>query len=176
MKFFPYKKYLPGLLICLAILFPVEKVKAQCSICTTHIIGSDSLTYTVSIGQTLCVDSTGILKGTIVLNGGTICNKGIFNPASVTFTSGELHNYGNAQVNFNSTLGTSLTWINYGGSILNLNGSLTVSGGSFSNEGILNVETTLTFSSGTFSNQNIINCATLAGSGTITNTGIINSN
>jgi len=163
-------------LFCLLMSLQVERTKAQCTVCTTHIIGIDTLSYTVTTGQTLCIDSIGVLNGNIVLSGGTICNKGVFNPASLTLTSGTIYNYGNAQINSNSTLGSSLTWNNYGGSILNLSGTMTVSGGTVSNDGIMNVETTLDFSSGTFSNQNIINCSTLTGSGTIVNTGIINSN
>jgi len=166
---------LTGVLLALFCLLACQKNFAQCTVCTTHILGLDSGTYTVTIGQTLCVDSTGVLAGTVILNGGTICNKGVFKPGTLTLTSGTFYNYGSAAVTSNVTFGSSLSWTNYGGSILNLEGSLTVSGATVSNDGILNVETTLTFSSGSFSNSNIINCSSLTGSGTISNTGTIKS-
>lgn len=169
------KRSLTKILVLFFLFFGGEKIFSQCTICTTTILGIDSNTYTVTIGQTFCVDSTGIFNGTVILNGGTICNRGSFKPSSVTFTSGTFYNYGSAAIITNTTFGSSISWTNYGGSILNLDGSLTVSGGTMSNDGILNVDSTLTFSSGTFSNSKIINCTSLTGSGTISNTGTINS-
>lgn len=63
-----------------------------CSNCTWHITGNDTSSYTIGTGQTLCVDTSGIVTGTIILQGGTICNNGTVSVSGITLSSGMVVN------------------------------------------------------------------------------------
>lgn len=147
----------------------------SCGTCSINITSLDSSSYTVNSGETFCVDTTGNFVGTITLNGGTICNRGVFSAKVLTINNGVLSNYSNLSINTNASFGSSCQLNNYGGAILNVNGSLTVSGASIVNDGIINIYQNIS-NSGSVTNTNIINCYQLTGSGTVNNTGVINQN
>ncbi len=148
----------------------------SCGTCSINITSLDSSSYTVNSGVTFCVDTTGNFVGTIVLNGGTLCNKGLFKPKTITLTSGILSNYGNSSLNSSITIGSSIQVSNSEDAIININGTLTNSGGSITNDGIMNVDQNIQNNSGTIINNSVINCTQITGSGTLTNTGKINTN
>ena len=165
------------LFLLIVVLFFTSTANSQsCGTCSINITGFDTLAYTVNAGQTFCVDTTGNFQGKLTLNGGSVCNKGLFSPTQMTLTAGALNNYGNCSFPIAATLNSGLTVTNNSGSILNINGNLGMSGGSFNNSGITNISSSLTNTSGTLTNAGILNCTTLSGSNTVTNTGVINSN
>ncbi|MGL4597087.1 MAG: hypothetical protein ACRCYO_06155, partial [Bacteroidia bacterium] len=76
---------------------------AQCIPCessgNTYTITSSSTTnYTLTAGQSLYIEPSGTYTGTLVLNGGTVCNAGIFSPANFTFYDGTLTNTATATI------------------------------------------------------------------------------
>lgn len=169
-------KFIVRIFIAL-ILFSCFNAKAQtCGTCSINITSLDSSNYTVNTGQILCVDTTGNFVGTITLNGGTICNKGIFNPQAITFTSGSVSNYGNTSLNGSVTLGSAGQITNNSDAIMNINGGLTNGGGTLTNDGIINVSQTIQNTSGVITNNSIINCVQISGGGTLNNNGKINTN
>ncbi|MDX2172818.1 MAG: hypothetical protein SFY56_06840 [Bacteroidota bacterium] len=165
------------LIFLLSLVFVMgTQLKAQtCGTCSVNITSTDTLNYTVNAGQNFCVAKNGNFSGNIILNGGTICVSGFFNPKSITVNSGTLNNYGTLSINNSITLGSGLTLTNNPGAIVNINGSITLNSATLSNSGIINVDQTLS-NSGTVNNTSIINCTTVSGSGTLNDTGIINSN
>lgn len=164
-------------ILCLGILFYTATVNAQtCGTCTLNITAMDTTAYTISTGQTLCIDTTGNYTGNIIIAGGTVCNKGFFNPKSISFQSGSINNYSSSNLKLNVTVSSGASIVNGDGAILGVAGSLTLSGGTLLNSGIMNVEQSVTNSSGSFTNSNILNCRSLTGNNTLTNTGVINSN
>jgi hypothetical protein len=176
-------------LYIIVLLIAAHQVKSQssCNSCTSgistndtllHIVTSvDTTSYTITTGQTFCITNTGTFRGTIIINGGTVCNKGRFFPKSLTFSSGVIFNNNNARIKTALSLGSSTTLNNNSGAVLNLNGNLGISGGTLYNEGLINVNADIQNNSGSFSNKTIINCNTLSGSNTIVNysIGIINT-
>lgn len=166
------------LIFLLSLVFALgTQLKAQtCGTCSVNITSFDTLAYTINVGQTFCVDTTGNFSGTIILNGGTVCNKGFFNPSSITFNSGTIANYGNTSVALSISIGNNKTIINNADAIFNITGGITMSGGNFTNNGITNISQNITNTSGTINNTGILNCVQLTGSNAITNTGVINSN
>jgi hypothetical protein len=118
----------------------------------------------------------GYFTGSITLNGGTVCNKGFFKPTVLVINSGTLNNISNMSLDGSIVLGTNISFVNSPGAIFSVNGSLTISGGAFINDGITNIETNLVNTSGSVTNTSIINCTQVSGGNAITNTGIINSN
>lgn len=152
------------------------KVTAQsCSGCSTSITGNDTLTYNVGSGQILCVTNSGNFLGKITINGGTVCVTGNFNPNSITINSGVIINNGNTTLNSSITFGSNFQMSNSSGAILSISGDLTLSASTITNDGIINVVNAIS-NSGTITNSNIINCVQITGSGSLNNTGIINSN
>lgn len=162
-------------IVLLAFLY-VNGNAQTCGTCSTNISSLDSSSYTINSGQTFCVDTTGNFVGTITLNGGSICVKGIFNPGNFTFTSGTINNYGNVSLNNSLSIGSNVQLNNNSDAVININGILTMSGGTFTNNGVINVDQNISNSSGSIVNTSIINCVQISGSGTLNNTGIINSN
>jgi len=162
-------------LICCFIILSIS-AKAQCTGCTINVTDIDTNSYTLTAGQVLCVDTNGVIKGNITLNGGTICNKGIFKPENFTVSTGEITNNGNMSLPTVLSLNTGTTLTNGVSSVINFTGNLTLGGSTFTNNGVINIESTLQNNSGTATNNSIINCQVVAGSGTITNNGVINSN
>ena len=160
-------------------LMSISAVNAQsCGNCTVNITDYNTLSYTVNTGQTFCVDTTGIFEGVITLNGGTVCNKGTFNPNTITFNSGTINNYANMMLDNNFTLNTGAILLSDSSAVTTFRGDFTINGGSFTNNGISNIKNNITFSSGTFSNSAVVNCKLLSGANlaAITDTGIINKN
>lgn len=157
-------------------VFIAISVKSQCTTCTVNVTGTDTTSYTVLSGQTLCIDTSGAFTGIVILNGGTVCNNGIFKPATFTYTSGSINNQGNMTINSDLSLvnGSSLT--NSINGIVALSGNIILNGTTINNIGIMNISQNIQFNSGTFNNENIINVNNVTGSGVINNTGILNSN
>lgn len=151
------------------------KSQTTCSSCSVNITSADTLNYTVGSGQTFCISKNGNYTGNIILNGGTICVSGFFNPKTITVNAGTLNNYGTVSINTSITLGSGLTLTNNSGAIVNINGSINLNAATLTNNGIVNIDQTLS-NAGTITNTSIINCAILSGSGTLNDTGIINSN
>ena len=150
--------------------------EAQCADCTINVSGIDTTSYTLIPGQKLCIDTTGLITGVIVLNGGSICNYGIFKPSSFTYSSGSINNEGNMTLSANINLPSNTTLTNSITGILTITGNATLNGTAITNNGIMNINQNIQFNSGTFTNDNIINVNLLSGAGVITNTGSINSN
>lgn len=161
--------------IALSFMFCIKPLAAQnCGSCSVSIDSTSSSAYTVSAGQTFCIDTTGNFIGSIVLNGGTVCNKGVFEPQSLTLISGDIYNYSIFKCDTSLALGTAINLYCETQSFTNINGAFTISG-SYTNKGITNVSDSLSYAAGTFNNSGIINCRLLLEliSG-ITNSGIIN--
>ncbi|MBL4577455.1 MAG: T9SS type A sorting domain-containing protein, partial [Flavobacteriales bacterium] len=68
-------------------------------------------------GQTLCITSTGVLQGDLVVNQGSVCNEGTINSTAITMTNGTFTNYGT---------------INSDGMVM--------AGGDFTNDGPVNID------------------------------------
>lgn len=151
-------------------------VKSQCTSCTINVTDIDTTSYTLISGQTLCVDTNGVILGTIVLSGGSICNNGVFRPASFTYSAGSINNIGNMTINSDLSLPSGSSLSNSITGIISLSGSIILNGTSISNSGIMNITQNIQFNSGTFNNENIINVNVVSGSGSINNTGTLNSN
>lgn len=165
------------LFFTLFLIFSKNIINAQnCSTCNTVINNSDTSAIVLNIGETLCIDTMGYFSGTIVLNGGNVCNKGFFKPISITYNSGVITNYANTSIDANLAIPTGVTVNNEPGAIITINGTLTISGGVYNNNGISNVDSSINNNAGTLSNTSIINCTQLTGSNSINNTGIINAN
>lgn len=165
------------LLLLTAFVFITLLNKAQtCATCSINVSGYDTTNYTINSGQTLCIDTTGNFSGNITLNGGSICNKGIFSPAVINFTNGMIDNYGSSNLPGPLILSNNLVYNNKQDAITNITGSITVNGGVLTNFGILNVSQGFTNNSGTINNGGILNCLQLSGTNTISNNGVINSN
>lgn len=151
-------------------------VKAQtCGTCSVTVSSLSSAAYTVNNGQTLCLDSTAKYTGNITLNGGTLCNKGMFKPDTFLFVSGSLVNYGTVVISGSLSVGSGKSIYSEKKSFVRINGDFALSGGNLTNKGIVNIKNNINYSTGTFNNSGIINCRVLSGATTsITNTGIIN--
>ncbi len=163
-------------LIITAIIFIVSigiSRGQSCNNCNSIISGYDTLSYTVNSGQTLCIDSSAIVSGTITLNGGTICNKGFINAKAFNFNSGTINNYSNITLNFSLVIPLNSNLIIDSNAVINLNGGLT-NNGTITNTGFINTTDNVQ-NNGSVTNNNVINCDHLTGAG-ITNNGLINSN
>ena len=168
-----FKLVLSAIVFCTLI----ASSKAQtCGSCTENITGRDTLSYTVTTGQTFCIDTMGIFEGVITVSGGNVCNRGLFNPKTIVVSSGTINNYSNMIINSSFTLTTGATLFSDNSTLLTFRGDITISGGTVTNNGIANVKGNIAFNSGTFSNSSIINCRLLSGANvaSITNSGIIN--
>ncbi|MCE3226608.1 MAG: hypothetical protein K0S32_1159 [Bacteroidetes bacterium] len=156
---------------------PFISKSQTCLPCTYTVTGVSNTSFTVNTGQTLCLDSLTKFSGTVTLNGGTVCNKGFFNPSALIFNSGTIYNYHNILLNNVFTLNTNCSLFNIKRSSLKITGTFAIAGGNFDNKGISSVLNPLSFNSGTFNNSGIINCKGLTGNTSgIVNTGIINKN
>jgi hypothetical protein len=174
LKFFMMRRF--KLIFAFAFISLFKLSSQTCAGCGTNVASLDSSAYTVNSGETFCIDSTGNFIGTLTLNGGTVCNKGLFAPKAFAFSGGTINNYGNATVKSSLSFDSSSGLNNGGGSILNIVGNITVAGGAVVNDGIMNVDQSILNNSGSLSNSSIINCSQLTGGGSLTNTGAINKN
>jgi hypothetical protein len=165
------------LIILSFVLFFAKLGHSQtCGTCTVNVTTLDSASYTINTGQILCVDTTGNFIGTVTLNGGTVCNKGLFNPKIINLTSGTVSNYSNASFKSALSIGSSIQLINNADAIMSIAGNLTVGGGTVTNSGIININQVLQNNSGSLTNSSVINCSQMTGNGPLNNTGVINAN
>ena len=88
---------------------------AQCSSCTISITGHDASDHVVTIGQVLCIASTGTATGHIyVSSGGIVCNQGHINSTALFVSGGgELDNYGVINIDTFYIAGPSTILNNY---------------------------------------------------------------
>jgi phage baseplate assembly protein gpV len=161
--------------VCFFILYDAN---AQiCSTCSVTISGSDTSAYTVNTGETLCLDSLAEFTGSITLNGGVICNKGIFNPFVMTATTGTIHNQCIVTVRDSAySFNSGVVLVNTESGYIFVDGDCTLNGASILNSGILRSRKSIIFNSGQITNTAILNCKALSGASisTIINSGIIN--
>lgn len=144
------------LLFALILMSFNQNLNAQCSGCTTTVTPGVA-SYTAASGQTLCVAGGVNYTGTLVLNGGTICNSGTIN--NITFLKGTFLNYGTyntGNVSMNITANVNIE--NYNGSRITM-GSLTFSATAATRILALNIYrgSTATFTSSILKNAGIIN-------------------
>lgn len=153
-------------------------LKSQtCSVCNISLNQVDSSNYIITSGQTLCLDSNAVFTGTITINGGVVCNKGLINPKQFNFQSGTILNYTNISLTSSLNVGANCVLEIKDGATLNLNNAvLSLSGGQIENNGVISVIGTINVNSGAFNNMNLINSSVLNGAASINNSGIINTN
>lgn len=156
----------------------VSSFKAQCSSCSTVVNASDTSNLVVASGQTVCFDSLSVFNGTLTLNGGSVCNKGLFKPARLVWQSGQFTNYGNVSIEgYDLVLGGNSVFTSMQGSIMNItNGDFKLQGGILDNWGVIIILGTMHNVSGTLNNYDLINCNMFNGNVPTINTGHINSN
>ncbi|MDI9341682.1 MAG: hypothetical protein QM534_14015 [Sediminibacterium sp.] len=160
----------------LLLVFLAFKFSAQnCSTCSVTINDNSSSSYTINAGHTLCIDSLGNFEGSIVINGGLLCNKGIFSPSTVIFSGGTIQNYGLMTYPGNVLLTNGITLNNLPSGVINITGMLELNGGIIDNQGVWNVKKGLINTMGGFTNSGIFNCEHLSGSNTISNSGTLNT-
>ncbi|MBL4734556.1 MAG: hypothetical protein JKY18_04295, partial [Flavobacteriales bacterium] len=103
---------------CFALVLFSGTVRAQsCTGCTITISGVETAPQVIFGGQTLCITSTGVLQGDLVVNQGSVCNEGTINSTAITMTNGTFTNYGT----------------------INSNGMI-MAGGDFTNDGPANID------------------------------------
>lgn len=175
-KSMPMKPIAKFFIVSISLLASIQLKSQTCGACSINVNSLDSTSYSINAGETFCVDTAGNFIGTITLNGGTICNKGIFNPSSIQFNNGTISNYGNTSLKTSVTIATNAILTNNADAVMNINGGITNSGGTLTNNGIINVDLNIQNNSGSITNNSIINCTQLTGSGTLTNNGKINTN
>ncbi len=99
-----FRKFLVPVVLFLNLL---QYAKAQsCNgTCNYNITTNyDFGTYTIAIGEQLCIPAGITFIGTITLNGGTVCNEGILAPFNIVVQSGIINNYGSIRYNGTLTL------------------------------------------------------------------------
>jgi hypothetical protein len=174
--YFGGKNHMKHFLFLSTLFLLVTASRSQsCGTCSINITTLDSGTYVVSAGEILCLDSTGNFIGTITLNGGTVCNKGLFYPKSISFNSGTINNFGNLKFT-TIVLSSGRILNNKADGVASFGTDLILSGGSFSNEGITNVGNGISNNTGDFFNAGVLNCVHMNGSNAVSNSGIINTN
>lgn len=84
------------LLIISAIVLFNGNVNAQCSSgCTYNVSGLSTASFYITVGQKLCIASTGTLTGRVAVSGGTVCNQGKIQTTAVLIANGGIFdNYG----------------------------------------------------------------------------------
>ncbi len=160
-------------MMCLFMLGTLTSRAQICNACNVLISESSSGSYTVNAGETFCVDSVGNFDGSVVLNGGSICNKGIFKPVSIILINGSIQNFGLFTFSSGQVFSTNLVFTNDGEGIVNFVNSLEINGGSLLNAGVCNIKLNLLNTSGTITNTGILNCDQLVGSNTLLNNGTL---
>jgi len=161
--------------IILGLFLITVLVKSQsCSVCNFNSSQNDTSNYTVQVGEVLCIDSLSTFLGSVTLNGGTICNAGFLNPKQLVLNSGSILNSGNITLNTSLMISSGLSITISESSVINVAGTLTISGGSITNNGFINVSDVIQNNAGTITNQNVINCLHLIGNPIAT--GIVNTN
>lgn len=154
----------------------INLLKAQnCTTCNININNSETASYTVTQGQTLCIDSTGSFLGKLVMDGGTLCNKGFFNPTELIVLSGAVINHANITLGNSLTLPSNSSLSILEGSVINIAGEFINNGSSITNLGFINVSGNISNNSGTFTNDNVVSCSQII-IGTIINNAVVNTN
>ena len=186
-------KEISKILFSMLILSSHYFAEAQnCTGCTITVTGTSNSTYVLSPGQTLCVAASGTVTGTIVLTGGTVCNEGTLIPATISYSSGIIKNYGSATVSSLSLSGNCTVINNTGATFtcstlsvsspnavfnnngaFNVNGSASKSAGTFNNTGTMTFSSSFNNSGGAFSNNLT---GTINVTGNFSNGGTISSN
>lgn len=151
---------------------------SQCDNCNTYVNQLDTNIYSLNAGQTICFDTLSTFGGTIIVNGGTVCNKGLFKPKEIQLISGQIFNYSNISIeNTNITIPSGVQITTIDGSVFNLTSALfKISGGILQNGGVLTITGNMENQSGTLNNTGQIHCEQFTGNPPTINTGIINSN
>ena len=170
----------PLLSLLLFSLFFTSTSKAQtCNTCTVHITGNDTSSYTISTGQTLCIDSGYAFTKNITLNGGNICISGVFSPTSFTNNGGTLTINPNAVFIYQADLNLGALQITLSEkSVLNVLGKLTLDNTSkINNKGSINTSNNIVLNTGsTLENNGVLNYTSLENNGgSLTGTGSSNA-
>jgi hypothetical protein len=171
-------KKLSILLLVICVFCLAANAQISCSNCTYSISDLSKDNYTLTTGQTLCITSTGIIQGTITLNGGTICNDGVFSPTSFTYTQGSFNNGG--VIIYTGTIDLNATGIvvdNNSSGTINVTGGITISNANvqFTNNGTLNTTQDIAVTAGTIINNGTLNYNAISNNGgTYTNNGTAN--
>jgi hypothetical protein len=166
------------LLFTVLMLFTTYLVKAQttCSGCTITINGPDSGSYTVASGQTLCIAAGAVFTGTLIVNGGTVCNLGEMLPDTFLLNQGTFLNSGLITVKKNLLIHSGVVFNNQTTGVMTLLGHLSFAANNaqFINAGTLTTTGNITVGSGTFTHTGVINCRHLYGNTSQNGTGAIN--
>jgi hypothetical protein len=88
-------KLIRRILFLFITLLRISSSIAQCTSCDITISSVSTEDYIVPLGKQLCITSTGIVYGTIILDGGTVCNQGIIKSPTLIVNDGYIYNYGN---------------------------------------------------------------------------------
>lgn len=147
--------------VTLVILFATiaGNLSAQtCDTCTWHITGNNATSYTVSTGQTLCIDSSGIATGTILLQGGTICNHGTIDVSSITLTSGTVYNFNKLIIGQDLTINADILFENIENGHTKITGDLIFYAKKMYNEGTIVITNDIELQTGLLINFGHIKC------------------
>jgi hypothetical protein len=190
-------KYVSGICISKKFLFSIfffilsgmYSLQAQTCSCTQHVSVSNATNYTVTAGQTLCIDSGAVASGKITIKGGNLCISGSVLGAINDGTTSTIYSYANGgsitinkngglQCSGNFNMGKLKLTVNDKG-VFNVLGDLTLSGSgsSVSNKGVINVLGKIIMKSGSvLDNKWIMNSGVVENSGvTVTGGGKLNT-
>nr|WKN34899.1 hypothetical protein K4G66_21220 [Tunicatimonas sp. TK19036] len=71
----------------------IQRTIVNCDNCSTIVDSEQNNDWQVNRNELVCVDSTGIITGTIVMDGGKVCNVGRVSSPRVLINTGEFSNY-----------------------------------------------------------------------------------
>ena len=147
-------KPLHFLIVLMSLQFSSILSNAQCGTCTINITANSSISYTLTPGQTLCINPGITYTGDVTMSGGTLCNRGNYPSGNINVwqQGGTVYNSGTMTKN-NLSTANNLNFYNTG--TLQVYGDLNISSGSgFYNNtnGVLNV-------TGSINNNSIFNNA-----------------
>lgn len=146
----------------------------NCQSCTIDLTDHDTLSRIINAGDVFCISENGLFEGKLVLNGGTVCNKGIFKPKELVLIQGYLNNYNTINLNYFIELPVGVFVSNTSAGSIDITGILKLAGGFLSNLGIITVQDEVSGSSGTVTNSGIINCKEFISPGVLSNSGVLN--
>ncbi|MDP2387991.1 MAG: hypothetical protein Q8M29_16575 [Bacteroidota bacterium] len=86
-----FKNLIPLMFLFFSLFLHKETI-AQCGTCDRMIDSNTPSSYTVNVGESFCVHKDFDFTGTIILNGGTLCNEGTVH--NIVFNSGTFNNHG----------------------------------------------------------------------------------
>ena len=148
------------LLLVSLFIFILNETNAQCTGCTVTISGTETLPQIVGPGSKLCITSSGVLNGDLVINGGEVCNEGTINSNNIVLTSGSLNNIG--VISSIKLAGLSGDFDNQGNASID---SLAIGGADInvSNTGILSFDDLAIVKAGIGTNPQLDNTGELSG-------------